>query len=567
VAIPKLDPLGSYHRIVFHLGTLTSTCKGAAILTASYWTAPTSGTWDLWVRSQAFNDGWEHLSNFLCPATANEASPWVDLLPPTGDDGSSAVILQAFNSALDSWEPGQPQARYSYCFAAKDLLGSDFWKWQCSNPSEESATLFADPWRTVAVAITLPGLSGETAISDYGGYVQYALIYRQVYDPDTETWSIWGLAGDVAIATSMTFTDSGAEVDGLVDDVEVPLEREVMNDFADTARFVVASQNRVVGLSLSYGTNHWARPLAIQVSGYGRPFAFPTTTDENSLETDGTELVVPAQDGAEIRGALARNDDVVVYLDNEFFVMRGTDPITGYRFVRIASKGCKSHRSIAEVNGRAIWHDGDHFYLYIAGEPQNISRGRIDSALIDWTAAHNAVPYEDKYLFWCKYDGEWSVLTFDTIYGGWRIRSSAGLEFVGICAREGVVFGITAAGVAVSLYGSATTEYSVGVPTRTVTTAYLPVVPPIADMQGAEVIIDAESDDPNGVDLILTVETQGKKAKTQTATVTVKRGQTTYTEKVNLLGNVVRLALTCTSATPPEAIYSMYLNPDPLAVR
>jgi len=587
LTIPALTPLGQVSRVVFHLGALTSTVKGVAITTASYWTAPAAGeSRILTVWSEDFEDDWTQKSAFLMPEVVFLKSPWHDLtevtdpsqstktalqavtsptrtmgiggsqtgrvvLPPSGTTGTSAMVLQRFPVTGAGMLPMMPKVRYRYCFCGRDALTKPLWVPMISNPSQSSVEHGADPWRTYPVAITLPGYLA-TVMDEYGDYITHALIYRQLYDGDNSTWGAWTFVAAEPIAASITYTDGGNDGLPLVDGAEVPVELELANDYGSACRYAVISQGCVWAGYLD-GT----RRVAIMRSSEGKFWAYPTTTDENSLVTDGTLLDDYGQTGMEMRGLLARNDDVYVWLDNEFFVCRGTDPISGYRFIRLDGVGTVSDRSIADCGRYGIvWNDGDDFYAYRAGLTEPVGRDRVDSHLIDWTQPHNAVYNGDRYILFCHYDGAPSLLILDLRHGGWRIRTSEALGLIGICVADtsGPVYGVTMNGDAVSLFGGAE-DYGADSALVEVETGYLRVAGPGADTNIPEALLEIISDDPNGTEVTLTVTVQGFAQATQTKVVTVTPGRTRYQEGLNLKGEVVKLALAYTGATPPEIHY------------
>jgi len=467
-AIPNLMPLSRVHRVCLNIGLRTTeVVKGVGIASALYWDAPDSGEENqLTLYSGAFDNDWEYQGNFLYPVTVNAASPLTDDLPPDGRGASSAVVLHSFSQAVTDFSPALPLERWRWCLAARDTLGETAYNWMVSNPADATADTFSDPWRTYSLAMTLPESGGTDALDDYGDYLQYAIVYRSIFD--TPTWGDYTYIGSVAIATSMSFTDSGqTDVDTLLGSYNVPEVLELTNDYLASARFVVNSQTRLwLGcLDLDPVTGKWRRPTAWAVASYGKSWAFPTTVDEDSPVTDGSELDGYAQTGAELRGAIARNDEVYVWLDNEFGVWRGNNPVTGYRWVRLDSIGAKDGVSIQDCRSSLIWHSGKHFYRYAGGLSEPISIGIIEGSWMDWRRPHGSAYTNDTYFFWCYYDepqasSPWVCMAYHLSSGGWRIRYSEALDLVGICPGEadGEVWGLTADGEAVSLFAG-TTDY------------------------------------------------------------------------------------------------------------
>lgn len=268
-------------------------------------------------------------------------------------------------------------------------------------------------------------ITAATAITDYGSYLTHIAIYRRTFtglegQEDTGVWGAWEFIDAPAIATSMSYLDEGNDSDPYISysgvDYDLPDEVEITNDFARSARYVAYMGGRVFGGCLDWDedTSAWKLPTAIEISGYQKPWAFPTTNDASSLVTDGTQLDGYAVSGNEIRGMLARQDELFVFLDNEFFKVTGTDPLSGYTITRLDSIGCTSARTLADCRKAIIWHDGNDFYGWMGGLSVPISRrdgiSLIDSTIIDFTKPHQAVHWNDQYIFYC-YLTRGSILT------------------------------------------------------------------------------------------------------------------------------------------------------------
>jgi len=615
--IPRIAAGGSRDRIWLDLGGATGTVKGVALLTSAYWTPPPIGeTFTITLYSDVWHDEWDgDGGNFLMPAVAYSASPWAaklgvtwvtagsrrirltgPVIPGTTITGGGTIaqpivtwvrrrivmggwtwVPQVSLVGGDSPVPAQiqggghldpqvPLMRYCYTFIGRDLLSTDDYHIMSSNKSADCTELASDPWRTYVLSITLPGDIGEQAPEDYGSYLLHVAIYRQIWDATTQTWGDYEFIQLVDL-DDLAYTDDADDGDPeTATGYPVPEILELANDYASTAKFVVSSLGRLVGLCLDHDGMRWRRPLTMQFSGYEKHWAFPTTTDENSTEADGIEYVIPAQEGGEIRGALARHDDILVFLDSEVFAVAGDNPMSGYRSTRLATRGCKDNRTIADCGGPVIWCDGEEWYVLDGLGTRNISQGRVDGRLVDWGSWCGAAYWRDKYLFACKYDNAWSILAFDLVHGGWRVRSTDSYELRGLCAAAGIVYGLTPDGEMVSLFGSATADYGAAATEREATTQFVPLRPPVSDAQGHEIILLAESDDPNGVTVPIVLNTQGLKNETQTVEFTVKRGFTRYHRRVNLMGDALQMSLAYTGENPPT-IYDFYPNPDPKAPR
>jgi len=572
--IPSLMPLSRVNRVVIHLGELTWTCKGIAICTATFFHPPASGsTNQLTVYSGDFVDSWAYRGNVLHGAATFAASPMAELLPPvgqggTGEGGTSAIVLHTFTQALDDFQPGLPKMRWVWCLCGRDTLGELRYEWMVSNPSDASAELLCDPWRAYTLAITLPVKGTKTALIDYGDYLKYALVYRAIYDGATAVWGDYLYIGAVAAAVSMSLTDSGeVEADTLLAEGVVPSPLEITNDFPSSARFVTTSQGRLWAACLDWDPvlRRWRRPTAIEVSSWGKPWAFPTTVDQDSLVTDGSELDGYAQTGAEVRAMLACNNEVFVWLDNEFGVWQGESPVTGYRFTRLDSKGCAHAASAADCRGFLAWDAGDDFYAYAGGLSRPISKAHFDRSLVDWNKPHGTVYAGDRYLLACTYDGEPSLAAFDLSPGGWRVRRSPALRLVGICPGEeaGEVWGVQESGYAVSLFGG-NQDFGASGPLREVETQFWLLSSPEAEVQVAEVLVEAIA--TKQANLTLAVDTQGVANDGVNDRVTVRPGQVRYKWPVSLKGDAARILIACAEVEPPT-FYFLGLDMDQAVAR
>lgn len=562
LTVPTLAPAGQVCRIAFHLGSLSEVAKGLAILTASHWEPPDSSDGrSLTVYSEAFADDWTHKGAYLFPEVACGAAPWVEKLPPDGTDGTSAAILQRFSIGEG---PTVPKFRYCYTFCGRDRLSVLLWTHMVSNPSGDSAEVTADPWRSYEIAMSLPGTL-STVVTEYGDYVTHALVYRQSCD-ELGIWGDYEFIGAVPVGASMSYTDDGDDQEALVDGAEVPQVLELSNDFASSAGHAVLSRGRVYAGPLDWdpSAGRWRRPTAIQVSSYGKHWAFPTTSQQTSPVTDGTELDGYAETGAELRGLLTRNDDVLVFLDSEFFILRG-DNLVGWHFIRQGSKGLRSARTLVDLRGVAIWHADDYFHLFAReGEPLPISRHKIDSQLIDWDAPHNAVGWHDQYVFFCHYGGEQALLRYDLQTDAWRVRTSQALDLVGICCagEESGVWGITVNGDAVRLFGG-DEDYGCagGVPLREIWTQYLVLAGLDQEPQTGQLALDVVTDQANGLELAITLRGEGLRTNTQLHTLRVTSDRTTYRLPLNLVCRAVRIEIAYQGTTPPS-IHGIHVYPN-----
>jgi hypothetical protein len=427
-------------------------------------------------------------------------------------------------------------------------------------------------------------------IDEFGDYVTDALLYRRIYTGgeegnDSGTWSEWEFVEKIDIANPMSYVDSGldnpeSESYAKYDDYHyVPEIMQITNDYASSARYVAYMDRRIFAgcLDWSEEDGEWKRPTAIEISSYEKTWAFPTTVDSNSEITDGVELDGYAITGTEIRGLLARNDDLLVFLDNEFFLVRGTDPVSGYSITRLDSIGCNSARTLQDCRKMIIWHDGQDFYGYAGGLSEPISRHIIDSTLIDFTKPHNSIYWKDKYVFFCEYNDIWSLVIYDLLTGSWRIRQSdTALNLVGICTDGTTVFGVTTGGNAIDVFGSSTTEaidadpYTQS-PTREVFTQYFVVGAPNYDVQINELFVLAETDQTSAITVSVAVKTHALKENSIPAgedvlTLLLDSSQTRYRLPLNVKANAVKVELTYVGVHPPT-IHEIYVVADEVPVQ
>ena len=412
-------------------------------------------------------------------------------------------------------------------------------------------------------------------VTDYGDYLDYYLIYRQIYDGITKTWSPWKFVGSVDIGTTATWADMANDADPVINLMDVPEEMEIRNDYASSARYLTGADGRVYTASLdwdstptdSYADGQWKRATTLSVSSLGKPWAYPTTTDEDSPVTDGAELAVPFARGSEIRGILSRNDDKYIFLDNEFFLLRGDNPATGWQFVRLDSVGCVSNRSIADCRKMIVWHDGNHFYAYAGGVAEPLSRFAVDSTLIDWDSPHNAVYCNERYILYCTYAGVGALIIYDIDSGAWRIRRSTALDLVGINTDGAEVYGVTASGDAVNLFGSTGADYGAASTVRQVWTRYLLTGSSDDEQEITDALFEIITEESGGIDLDLDFDTHGKLVKTKSdVTLNIVPAGTYYEQGLNLQCEAVRVKIEYTGTTPPE-IHMLGFSSDERAAR
>lgn len=395
--------------------------------------------------------------------------------------------------------------------------------------------------------VNISAITNQRAIDEYGYYLTDVIIYRSIYDGATKTWGAWSYVGSANIGTTSTVVDTGNDAVASLHGLDVPEEMETHNAAASSARYVAYKDNRVVSLCLGWdeATGAWLKPTALQVSSYEKPWAHPSIPD---LATDGWVV-----DGYQVTGAVGRglavlDEDLLVFLDSEFFHLRGNDATTGYQFIGRQAIGCASNRSIAVGRRFVIFHDGTNFVQYAGGVERPISRFLVDSSLIDWEETHSAVICKDQYVFHCEHDGDWALLIYDTRSDSWRIRRSDALEVVGICTDGLSVYGVTPAGDLVDVFGGTADDGAASV-VREVFTQYVRIAPAGEEAQVSELVFDIES--ASAVDLALSVSVLGAKNATVTDTLTTVTTKTRHTLGVNLKGEFIKVEMTYTGTAPP----------------
>jgi len=376
---------------------------------------------------------------------------------------------------------------------------------------------------------------------DYYDHLKCVLLYRRFYDGAAGIWSDWTFFRAIDYTTE-TMDDDGNDADAILETLPIPLILEERNDFPSSAKLVMAaaSEDRIYAGCLSWDNTAeiWRRPLAIEVMSAGKE-AFPTTADANSPRDDGVELIVPSVTGYELRAMLATPDDKFVWTDSEFFMLRGDNPIDGWQFKMLASKGAISSRCVGYCStaGIVIWSDGQEFIAYTPGGDIPIGRTQVDATLVDWESPHNAFTIGDEYILWCKYAGEWSLVVFDAVAGAWRVRSSANLEGVGACTDGTSAFLLLSDGTIIDLRGADDADYPAETADRQVTTQPLVVALPGHEVAIAEMLLEASCDEDMTVTMI--AETEGNPNSGYMQDVNLKANRTSYAFPCNLRGAAV----------------------------
>ena len=406
-----------------------------------------------------------------------------------------------------------------------------------------------------------------TPLEEYGDYLTHVLIYRQIYDGDTQVWGTETFIGLAAIAASVPFSDIANDATLFtLEGRDIPEELEVGNDYPSwsSARYGCKWKGRVAAACLNWDEEKqvWQAPTMVGLSGYLKPWTWHTGAGDDypNLE-DGGLLYDFAVTGGEIRGMLPRDNDLLVFFDNEWFPVQGDSPALGYRIQRGGPVGLKSAKALANCGGIAIGHDGHHFVVYEQGPARYISEFAIDSTLIDWDKAHGAVYCGGEYVFFCEHDGDWCVMRHDLDRGGWRIRYSDALELVGIATDGQEVYGITPDGDAVNLQGSTTNDYGAAATVREIFTQYI-ALDAVRDHRITQGVIEAVTTEEAGVSFALEYTTQGQSGDTTTLDLDITPGQTRYHVDLDLMGSAVKIKATYSGETPPQILWLGVITDD-----
>lgn len=564
-----------------------------AVLETNSW--PSGATW----YAASLTDFVKFLSHFSANAAANHchvvitvgiATPErlldcddIAIYPANQASSNCTYLLQTFSQGGTNQTPGNPYVRYAYGFRGKDRLSVVVYDPMVSNPSNESDSLFADPWRTYANAITLPGTTD--VMDDYGDYVTHFVIYRSIYMPleaeGAGAWGNWDFIKSLTIGATGTYTDAGVDDPALVDGFAVPAIMETRNDPPSSARYLAYLNGRVYAFGLDWNETDgvWKRVLWGEVSSQGKPWAFPTTVDADSLVTDGVEISCPVVTGSEIRGCIVVGDDIFVYTDMEYFVLRGDNPLTGWRWIRVDDVGLASNRSLASRRGVLIGLAPDnYFYRYTTAGAINISKERIDitdiyGMSVDLTKPHNAVMWRDEYIFFAS-NQSGMLLKCDLTETAWRIRTTAALlNCVGISTDGVDVFGLTnelnvAApyAAALDLFGSLTADGLLANTTRTIASQYIQVGPLGRDVQVDHALFEVDGSDGEAVGL--TYGILGKEANAVVAGTgfTTDASITRYEPKIGQWAEAIKITVSYVGVAPPD-IHGFGLNYDVKVVR
>lgn len=357
----------------------------------------------------------------------------------------------------------------------------------------------------------------------------------------------------------------------------VPQYQEANHDDLDSALYAVVADQRVYAGKLGYhhATTTWERALHVRVSNKDDYCSFPTTPSEDSEATDGEELGEFAPHAFTVRGLVVKDTVKYLFTDNGFWELVGDNARTGWGWLRRDSIGAVSGRTAVDCRSQIIWHgpDDTYFYRYTGTRAEPISKGILDSSLIDWTVAHGFGFAKERYVGFCNYadtaeSTNWCLVVYDIATGGWRRRHSTSYQLAGLCVDEatGDVYGLTHDGDMVKVFGG-TTDYGGAAATYTLGTQFMKVADPGQARSTRHLVLEALTDQAS-IDLTISVYSQGRKDDSDTSrTLSITSTQSYYGAgdfNVKLTGDAVRVLLSYTGAYPPDVYFlGVALNDTP----
>jgi len=320
-------------------------------------------------------------------------------------------------------------------------------------------------------------------------------------------------------------------------------------------------------------TGEWTQPLDTRVSNAAGYSSFPTTprvsTDRvlaaSYLNVDGKELGKFSPDAYELRGLLAKNDVKFAFTERGFGEIVGSDAATPWAFLQRDIIGLKSAKTLADCRSQILWHGpsggtdkGAFFYTYAGGLAVPISKGIIDSSLINWTKAHQGVFSNERYVFFCYYDDPdeevaWCLWVYNLVKPGWRSMHSEAYEFAGMCVDEstGDVYALTHDGDVVNVFGQLDC-YGADEAVRTFKWQHMLIAGPNEIRTTSHVVADIITEETS-IEMELVVSQQGREDKVlDTQYPIIIPEKTQYRWGVGARGDAVSVSLVYRGATPPE---------------
>jgi hypothetical protein len=449
------------------------------------------------------------------------------------------------NVTIAQWGEEDTSVQYRYCYAGPSCReGNEVWV--ISPPSDACESTLARQNSKLTVTVNTGTVRNTCDVT-------HILVYRRTAN-QAQWYYVQSIdITEVADSTAVTWDDLGGTLDG--DTVTyLPNLLEFDHDPAPKAKYVLQADQRLYAANCDYSKT------AVQVSARNKPWYWVTTTDSSSSEDVGSILDGYQFNGSEVRALALWQSQKVVLLDNEFFLLYG-DSWASWHFTYVDSVGCASDRSVADCRSALIWHSGDGFYKFNGSSAQRIDKLKVDASLVDFTKVHDAVYWNDKYVFYCYYNGAYSLLIYDLTADSWVVRTCP--QLAGICAdrANGRLYGINAWGWAVRLFSGTqdwgNNEYANHA--YDVWSCAWPIGPETNDFALAEAVFDIEASQTQS--LTVTVYTKGKKNATVVRTLTLATGRNRYRVRLHGRGHAVEIRLQYTGQYPPT-IYAMRLESD-----
>ena len=472
-----------------------------------------------------------------------------------------------------------------------DLTGTDgtnSWSSAAISIDDEAkldyACTFADGSATITSTVHRLRTGDIVEFTEDTGGVVIATPYFVITTPTANTFTV----STEADGTAFTADETGSNTWNLVGrsltvDTEYTLPQimEINHDMPDIARYAVVADDRVYIMHLGYDADlaKWKRPLMGGASNLGDYGSFPITprisTDENLMAAyravDGQELGAFAPDSYEIRGLVLKDTAKFTFTERGFWELAGSDAGTPWVFMRRDSIGSCSAKTEVDARSCFIWHGPSlsYFYAYAGGLARPISKGIVDSSLIDWTEAHQGVFSAERYVFFGYYDDPsettpWSLWIYDLENDAWHSSFDTCYQFAGMCADEGTadVYGFTYDGDVVSVFGGTESYGSPGAGVYIAEYQHIIMAPPTetrtTELVAADIITEEDS-----IEMELTVSVQGIGDKIEDALpVTITKDRTQYRWPVSVVGDAVSVALTYEGDHPPEIHYFAPKVPD-----
>ena len=465
----------------------------------------------------------------------------------------AAFATPPANGTCKRYDARDSGGMYVYCLACKESLATSETRtpWVRSNPS--GVTTNAEVVGPTDYAWAIPWASSALT----GSGATHFVLYRS--DDQGASYRYVGKA-----LLNSYVTDTGTFGDDYDDALNLPQYLSGDDDLARPAKFLAYNSQRVFAAYLD-GT----RKTAIECSTERKPWAFPTTVDENSDPADGFELDGYAVDGTEFRGWGSWRDHLLAFLDNEFFVVEGRHWYDPMRLVKVDAVGLDDQSCIADCVRFTVWKWNDDFYLYAGAQAQRIGKPFINPDLIDMTEPHDSCCWKGRFVFACVYDGDPMLLIYqlpsETTPGGWTQRT-----LPSICralvpdSQAGDLYAMMTGGWLVKLFSGAT-DWNGSTAADLALSAwsqYWLLDLPSKDKRVKRLLFDVEAATVATLDV--TLELLGKIQATFTKTLVVGPTATQYDLEfpMNARGYALKIKVDYTGQTPPDTIYFLGYDVD-----